>query len=62
MPPRILLVVGSERDGFTEFRDSVEVCKAAGPLKVYAATKAVEAASQLNVSYCIEKYWLQWSP
>ena len=49
MAPLIVLVVGNERDGFSDFRDAVEVCKAAGPLKVYSATKAVEAASQLNV-------------
>ena len=50
MAPLILLVVGGDKE-LPDFRDAVEACKAAGPLKLYTATKAVEAASQLNVRF-----------
>ena len=48
MAPLVLLIVAEEKE-MPDFRDAVEACRAAGPLKVYSATKAVEAASQLNV-------------
>lgn len=50
MAPLVLLLLGGEKE-LPDFRDAVESCKAAGPLKVYHATKAVEAAGQLNVSF-----------
>ena len=49
MPPLVLLVVAGDKE-LPDFRDALEACKAAGPVKLYTATKAVEAASQLNVS------------
>lgn len=57
MPPLVLLVLGNEKEGFSDFRDAVETCKAAGPLKVYFATKAVEAAGQLNVRAFFYSVW-----
>jgi hypothetical protein len=48
MPPLVLLLVGGEKE-LPEFKDMVETCKAAGPLKIYSANKAVDAAGQLQV-------------
>jgi hypothetical protein len=47
MPPLVLLLVGGEKE-LPEFKDMVETCKAAGPLKIYSANKAVDAAGQLQ--------------
>jgi hypothetical protein len=44
----ILLLVGGEKE-LPDFKDQVEACRAAGPVKVFSANKAVDAATQLNV-------------
>ncbi|GAX82035.1 hypothetical protein CEUSTIGMA_g9463.t1 [Chlamydomonas eustigma] len=47
MPPLVILLVGGEKE-LPEFKDMVETCKAVGPLKIFSATKAVDAAGQLQ--------------